>query len=271
MKLLIYKKLMQNLFIFFYDIDHTMNPVRIAEILEYIRLLTEFVGDYYDHFRTRVLKYSAPEWRSMVSTILAVARKLCEVQGQKRILRECLCDLTQITFTFREDEIQRWNEGTFVLFLLKVPHIDPQMAFILIRLIEWIVEYPDLVSFFQKFFKKPEPYRDLIHSSQDGGEVLFQITGDFFNFLIRMNKYFTQVLPVPVTIRTSFFGTRLNLCRMDVPIFLMISYRKRRKMMVISGMSLKVLQKVFQNSRCNCAIGLMLENFVTTIKKKLMG
>jgi hypothetical protein len=175
--------------------------------------------------------------------------------------------VTHIRFIFREDEIQRWNEGTFVLFLLKVPHIDPQMAFILMRLIEWIVEYPDLVSFFQKFFKKPEPYRDLIHSSQDGREVLFQITGDFFNFLIRMNKYFTQVLPAPSAIRKSFFGTRLKLCRMDVPLFLVVSSRKRRKMMVISGMSLKVLQKFFQNRLCNYGFGLMLPVFVTRIKK----
>lgn len=240
---------------------------RIAQIFLLCQLLQELLENYYDHFRTRVLKYCAPEWRSMVLTIIAVARKLCELQGQKTILPQCLRVLTQIKFTFREDEIQRWNEGTFVLFLLKVPHIDPQMAFILIRLIEWIVEYPDLVSFFRRVFKKPEPYRDLIHSSEEDGEVLFQITGDFFDFLIRMNDNFQKVRLVPVAIRTSFFVKRLNFCRMDFPIFLMISYRKRRKMMVISGMSLKVLQKVFQNSRCNCAIGLMLENFVTRIKK----
>jgi len=267
---------MQNLFIFFYDIEHRMDhhridPHRIVQILQSCNLLTRFLEDYYDHFRTRVLKYSASEWRSMVKTIIAVARKLCELQGQKRILRECLYDLTHITFTFREDEMQRWNEGTFVLFLLKVPHIDPQMAFILMRLIEWIVEYPDLVSFFRRVFKKPEPYRDLLHSTQDGGEVLIQITGDFFNFLIGINDNFQKMLPAPVAIRTSFFGTRLNLCRMDVPIFLMIYSRKRRKMMVISGMSLKVLQKVFQNSRCNYEIALTLVSFDKTIKKKLMG
>lgn len=248
-----------------------MDPHRIAQILRLCELLQELLENYYDHFRTRVLKYCASEWKSMVLTIIAVARKLCELQGQKRIFRECLYDLTHITFTFREDEIQRWNEGTFVLFLLKVPHIDPQMAFILMRLIEWIVEYPDLVSFFRTVFKKPEPYRDLLQSTQDGREVLFQITGDFFNFLIRMNDNFQKVRLVPVAIRTSFFVKRLNLCRMDVPIFLMISYRKRRKMMVISGMSLKVLQKVFQNSRCNYGIALTLVSFVKTIKKKLMG
>lgn len=257
---------MQNLFIFFYDIEHTMNPHTIVQILHFCNLLTEFLEDYYDHFRTRVLKYSASEWRSMVKTIIAVARKLCEQQGQKRILRECLCDLTQINFTFREDEIQRWNEGTFVLFLLKVPHIDPQMAFILMRLIEWIVEYPDLVSFFRRVFKKP-PISYFLESTPDGGEVLIQITGDFFNFLIGINDNFQKMLPAPVAIRTSFFGTRLNLCRMDIPIFLMISSRKRRKMMVISGMSLKVLQKVFQNSGCNYGIAQTLESFDKKIKK----
>jgi hypothetical protein len=244
-----------------------MNPVRIAEILEYIRLLTEFVGDYYDHFRTRVLKYSAPEWRSMVSTILAVARKLCELQGQRTMLRECIFDLTNIRFIFRSEENERWNKGTFVLFLLKVPHIDPQMAFILMSLIQWVVEYPNLVSCFRRCFREREPYCDLDHSYQDGQEVLIQNTGNFVNFLIGTNDNFQQVLPAPSAIRTSFFGKRLKLCRMDVPLFLVVSSRKRRKMMVISGMSLKVLQKFFQNRLCNYGFGLMLPDFVTRIKK----
>jgi len=72
---------MQNLLLFFYDIEHTMNPQRIAQIFEFCRLLTESLEDNYDHFRKIVLKYCAPEWRSMVLTIIAVARKLCELQG----------------------------------------------------------------------------------------------------------------------------------------------------------------------------------------------
>jgi len=258
---------MQNLFIFFYDIEHTMDPHRIAQILESCKLLTGFLEAYCDHFRTRVLRYCASEWRLMVKTIIAVARKLCELQGQRAMLRECIFDLTNIRFIFRSDENERWNKGTFVLFLLKVPHIDPQMAFILMSLIQWIVEYPNLVSYFRRCFKEREPYCDLDHSYQDGQEVLIQNTGNFVNFLIGTNDNFQQVLPAPSAIRTSFFGKRLKLCRMDIPLFLVVSSRKRRKMMVISGMSLKVLQKVFQNSRCNYGFGLMLPDFVTRIKK----
>ena len=245
-----------------------MNPVIIAKILDKCGKLEKFLREYFDHLRTRVLKHgTAGEWRSMVKTLISVAKKLCEGQGQRTVLRECFFDLTNLTFIFRSEENERWDRGTFVLFLLKVPHIDPQIAFILMTLIQWVVEYPDLVSCFRRCFREPKPYCDLNHSYQDGQEVLIHNTGNFVNFLIGTNDNFQQVLPAPIAIRKSFFGTRLKLCRMDVPLFLVVSSRKRRKMMVISGMSLKVLQKFFQDRLCNYGFRLMLPDFVTKIKK----
>lgn len=207
----------------------------------------EHLSDADYTLRLRILKYSFPEWKCMVDTLIDVARKLCELRGKKNIFWVCLPIMTNLSFPFREDEMRRWNVGSFVLFLERIPQVHPEMAFILFRLIDWVVEYPGFVQFFKQ---NEHSYRDLCHSfrNEDGKEQRHWVTGRFFNTLIEMNAYFKQVLPVPVPIRTSFFGTRLKLCRIDVPRFLIVSEKKRQKMMVISGISSKLIQKIFQSS-----------------------
>ena len=188
--------------------------------------------------RLRVLKYCFSEWRCMVNTIIAVARKLCELSGQKSIFRECLPILTNLSFHFGEDEKKRWNERTFVLFLLQLPDIDPQMAFILMRLIEWVVEYPGFVA----FFRRVEPKSNDYYVSSQGEHI--QVTGDFFNFLIRMNKTFKKRVQTPVYLQRSIFAIRVTLYGLNAFRVLQICSRERKNLLVLSSIASKLIERL---------------------------
>jgi hypothetical protein len=224
-----------------------MNNHICAQILRLCESLQKLVEDCDQHFRTTVLRYCAGNWKSMVLTIIAVARKLCELQGQKRMPMQCVYDLTHITFTFREAEIQRWNERTFVLFLNQVPYVNPQMAFILMRLIEWIAGYPNLVSSFHQYFKKPEPYHDSLDSSQDGREVKIQITGDFFLFIVHLNNVFKKRLPSALFLQDVVFPHRVTgLCGHNPFIVFKNTSRERIRILRKSSLISLLIKRTFQ-------------------------
>jgi hypothetical protein len=218
-----------------------------AEIVRLCDSLKKLVEGCDQHFRTRVLKYYARNWNSMVLTIIDVAMKLCELQGQKRMLIQCVYDLTHITFTFREDEIQKWNESTFVFFLNQVPYVNPRMAFILMRLIEWIAGYPGLVSSFHQYFKKPEPYRDSLDSFQDGREVKIQITGDFFLFIVHLNNVFKKRLPSALFLQDVVFPHQVTgLCGHNPFIVFKNTSRERRRILRKSSITSLLMKRIFQ-------------------------
>lgn len=208
---------------------------------ELSRLITTFLEHLTDAdylLRLRVLKYCFSEWRCMVNTIIAVARKLCDLSGQKSIFRECLLMMTNISFHFGEDEKERWNERTFVLFLLQLPDIDPQMAFILMRLIEWVVEYPGFVAVFRR--AEPRLHGYYVTSQEEH----IQITGDFFNFLIQMNKTLKKRVQTPVYLQRSFFATRVTLRSLNAFRVLKICLRERENLLVLSGIASKLIDRL---------------------------
>jgi len=206
-----------------------------------LRLITTFLEHLTDAdylLRLRVLKYCFSEWKCMVDTIIAVARKLCELSRDKSIFRGCLPILINLSFHFGEDEKQRWNERTFVLFLLHLRDIEPQMAFILMRLIEWVVEYPGFVA----FFRRVEPKSNDYYESSQGQHI--QVTGDFFNFLIRMNQTFKKRMQTPVYLQRSIFATRVTLRSLYAFRFLKIGSRERENLLVLSGIASKLIDRL---------------------------
>jgi hypothetical protein len=216
-----------------------------AEILRLCADLERHVTHADNPLRILILKYFFSEWKWMVNLIIAVARKLCELTGQKGIFRQCLPILTNLSSRFGKDEMERWNERTFVLFILKQKGIDPQMAFILMRLIEWVVEYPGFVSFFRRVEHTLHGYYP---SSQDGEDVYIQVTGDFFNFLIQINETFKKSLKkrvqTPVYLQRSFFATRVTLCSLNTFRVLKICTRERENLLVLSGIASKLIERL---------------------------
>ena len=218
-----------------------------AEIVRLSKSLEEIVEENYDHFRKVVLKYCAPEWRSMILTITSVARKLCELQGQKKNHRESLFHLTNVRFIFGEEQKKRWNVRTFLFFLLNVPYVNPKMAFILMRLIEWIAEYPGLVSFYQKYFKKPEPNCVLYQSFEDGKEDLIHNTDDFFLFIIHMNNVFKKRLPSALFLQDVVFPYRITgLCGPNPFIVFKNTSRGRIRILRKSSLISLLIKRTFQ-------------------------
>ena len=167
-------------------------------------------------------------WCYFKRLLIKVANKI----EDSELLPECMYILMHHDYKPRF-----WDSSSFVLYL---NYVDPILTKMFFCIIHAVIDHPNFGPYavhFRKNRKIKLGYTTIRY------EELEYMGFEFYDNLVEINKYFMKFIPVYCHI--PFFQLRLPLCDFDITKFRKSSLAQRQKMLVISGLSRLLIQKLF--------------------------
>lgn len=195
-----------------------------------LKLISNFETKFNDNLNKykNLLGSDYSYWCYFKQLVIKVANKI----EDSELFPECMYILMHHDYKPRF-----WDYSSFVLYL---NYVDPILTKMFFCIIHAVIDHPNFGPYAVHFRKNK---KIKLGFTTIRYEELEYIGFEFYDNLVEINEYFMKFIPIYSPM--PFFQSRLLLCDFDVTKFRKSSLVQRQKMLVISGLTRLLIQKLF--------------------------